>query len=266
MTDMLTEQALWLSLANAFLPPTRPEVFAAFNEALGDDLAELCAELQFDTEADLAAFQQAMRGFSDHEALLVDYSSLFLQPPTPATLNLARYVDGSANGPCLDALENAYRLAGIGMRDSLHDLPDHAAMQMEVLAWLLGEEQPAISATDFAQVCLFGALPRFAATIAGTSPASPYAPLARIAVRAITRHGVAPDVAEQKRQNHAEQRADTNLGVWRHCGSCGKPFAREKEIAIMTKALAQAGLPAEHLALCPDCRDAVQGFFKRAIK
>lgn len=266
MSDRLTEQALWLTLANAFLPPTRPEVFAAFRTYLCDDLADACDDLELETTADLAAFGEAVAQLRDHEALLVDYAHLFLQPPIPAALNLARYVDGSINGACVDALENAYRRAGIGMSESLHDLPDHAAMQMEALAWLLGEERPAISPTDFAQICLFGALPRFAATIAATSPDSPYAPLARIATRAVAHHSVAANADEQKRQRHAEQRADTNLGVWRHCGSCGKPFAREKEIAIMTKALAQAGLPAEHLAVCPDCRDAVQGFFKRTIK
>ena len=263
---MLTEQALWLTLANAFLPPTRPEVYAAFRDNLVDDLADICDELHIDAGADLAAIDEAMKQFPTQESLLVDYAHLFLQPPTPATLNLARYVDGSANGPCVDAIENACHAAGIEMSDSLHDLPDHAAMQMETLACLLGEAQPAVSATDFAQICLFGALPRFAATIAAMSPASPYAPLARIAARSIVRHGVAPDTEEQKRQRHAERRADTTLGVWRHCTSCDKAFAREKEIAIMTKALAQAGLPATHLTLCPDCRDALQGFFKRSIK
>lgn len=265
MSDRLTEQALWLTLANAFLPPRRPRVFEAFRADLGDDLAEMTDALELDVAADLAAFGTTVAGLADHEALLVDYAHLFLQPPIPAALNLARYVDGSVNGACIDALENAYRTVGIGMSDSLHDLPDHAAMQMETLAWLLGVEQPALPPTDFAQICLFGALPRFAATIAATSPDSPYAPLARVATRAVARHSVAANPTEQKRQRHAEQRADTNLGVWRDCGSCGKPFAREKEIAIMAKALAQAGLPSDHLALCPDCRDDLQGFFKRAL-
>ncbi len=34
----------------------------------------------------------------------------------------------------------------------------------------------------------------------------------------------------------------------------------------MARALEQAGLPADHLGICPDCRDAVKGFFQRAIK
>ena len=33
----------------------------------------------------------------------------------------------------------------------------------------------------------------------------------------------------------------------------------------MTLALGQAGLPAAHLALCLDCRDTAQGFFRREI-
>jgi TorA maturation chaperone TorD len=266
MNDMQTAQAFWLTLANAFMPPQRPELYAAFRDDLAADLAELCAELELDAGAELAALQANIAALADPQALLVDYSHLFLQPPIPATLNLARYVDGSVNGPCLDALENAYRAAGIAKRDTLRDLPDHAAMQMETLAVLLGEPTPAVTADEFANLCLVGALPRLAAAIAAESPHSPYAPLSRIAALAIARHAAAPDVAEQKRRRRAERRADTAIGVWRHCRSCGKPFAREKEIAIMSKALAQAGLPSEHLALCPDCRDATQGFFKRAIK
>lgn len=266
MNNNLTEQALWLTLAGAFMPPQRLEIFAAFRNDLVEDLTELCGVLELDVASDLFAFNHAVARFVDQEALLIEYSQLFLQPPIPATLNLARYVDGSLNGPCVDALENAYLRIGIVQRDTLRDTPDHVTMQLETMACLLGEEQPAISPTAFAQICLFGALPRLAVTIANESPESPYLLLARIAATAIRGHAVEPSPEDQHKFRHAERRADTNLGVWRHCKSCDKPFVREKEIAIMTKALSQAGLPSEHLALCPDCRDVVQGYFKRAIK
>lgn len=266
MNDTQTSQAFWLTLANAFMPPQRPEIFVAFRDELADDLAELCAELGLDATDDLAALRENMAAIPDPQALLVDYSHLFLQSPIPATLNLARYVDGSLNGPCLDALENAYRVAGIAKRDTLRDLSDHAAMQMETLVVLLGEPEPSPTPDEFANICLVGALPRLAAAIAAETPCSPYAPLARIAARAVEAFAAAPDEQLEHRRRRAAGRADTDIGVWRHCAACGKPFAREKEIAIMAKALEQAGLPAEHLTHCPDCRDATQGFFKRAIK
>jgi TorA maturation chaperone TorD len=263
MNDITSRKAFWLTLANAFLPPLSDDVFQAFRDALADDLAALCADIELDATSDIAALRHALDGCANRQALLVDYSHLFLQPPIPATLNLARHVDGALNGACMDALEEAYRAAGVERRETLRDLPDHAAMQMETLALLLGET--GATAGHFARICLVGALPRLAVAIAGESPGSPYAPLARIAAAAIAGYAEPVDADAQKRRQRAGKRADTGTGVWRHCGACGKPFAREKELAIMAKALAQAGLPAEHLALCPDCRDATQGFFKRAI-
>ncbi|WP_126443670.1 molecular chaperone TorD family protein [Sulfuricystis multivorans] len=269
MNDQDTQldwQAFWLTLANAFMPPKRPEVAAAFRDVLADDLEALGTALDLDLSVELADLRQAIAALSDDEALLVAYSHLFLQPPLPASLNLGLYVDGALNGPCLDVLENAYRKIGIAKREDLHDLPDHAAMQMEVLAVLFGEREPAMTPSDFANLCLVGALPRLANAVVADSPASPWAALSRIAARAIQTFALAPDKETLHRSRRAQGRADTGIGVWRHCARCGKPFAREKEIQIMAKALEQANLPSDFLVNCPDCRDAAQGFFRRPIK
>jgi TorA maturation chaperone TorD len=266
MNDPTAQQAFWLTLANAFLPPKRAEIAAAFRSALADDLEELAAALGLDLAAEIAQLRKAVALLDDDLALLVDYSHLFLQPPLPASLNLALYVDGALNGPCLDALENAYRKIGVAKREDLHDLPDHAAVQMETLAVLFGETEPTMTPAEFANVCLVGALPRLAEAVTKHAPDSPYAALARIAAGAIRAFRVEPDRDAQHRRKRAAGRADLSLGVWRHCEICGKPFAREKEIQIMIKALAQANLPSDFLTTCPDCRDKAQGFFKRAIK
>ena len=84
--------------------------------------------------------------------------------------------------------------------------------------------------------------------------ASRYMPLVQIAAKAIASHADTNENAETTKRGR-NRRHDTSLGVWRLCKSCEKPFAREKEIQIMTGALEQAGLPAEYLSLCPDCRD-----------
>lgn len=265
MNDRETQQTFWLTLANAFMPPQRPETAEAFRTLLAEDLEELCAALNIDAQPELADFRHHVGQLRDNQELLVDYSHLFLQPPIPAKLNLGIYVDGALNGPCLDVLENAYRLVGIAKRETLKDLPDHLAVQMETLAVLFGAAVPAMPPEQFANLCLVGALPRLAAAISNESPESPYAPLAGIAAKAIAELAQAPDKKTQHRRRHTERRADTNLGVWRHCKTCGKPFAREKEIGIMAKALSEAGLSAEHLDRCPDCRDVMQGYFKRAI-
>lgn len=266
MTATQTPQTLWLTLANAFMPPMQAETYTAFRDYLADDLAALCADLDLDAGSALADLRKNLAKCATAQDLLVAYSHLFLQPPIPATLNLGRYVDGGINGPCLDALENAYRAAGIEQRETLRDLGDHAVMQMECLAWLIvqADGDPAICADDFARICLVGALPRFAAAIAAESPDSPYGPLARIAAVAIETHAEIGAPAETPKRGN--RRHDTSRGVWRHCQACANPFAREKEIQIMARALEQAGLPADHLSLCPDCRDATQGFFRRSSK
>ena len=267
MSETIAHSTLWLVLAQALLAPSRPEVAEAFVDGLADDLAELALPLDLDIAEELARFSAAASTFAEPQALLVEYSRVFLPPNGLTTLNLSRYVDGSINGPCMDALENAYRAAGIEQQETLRDLSDHASVQMECLAWLLGQAdgEPAIAPETFARICLVGALPRFAAALDAAAPESPYAHLVRIAARAIGRYAEADDAAGNTAKK-PNRRHDTALGVWRQCKACEKPFAREKEIQIMTRALEQAGLPAEHLSLCPDCRDAVKGFFTRAIK
>lgn len=267
MDTNVARSTFWLILAQAFLPPSRPEVAEAFVDGLAEDLAELALPLDLDIADDLAEFSAAAAAFTEPQSLLVEYSRLFLPPNGLASLNLSRYVDGSINGPCTDALENAYQAAGIEQRETLRDLSDHAAMQLECLAWLAGQAdgESAIAAEEFAQICLVGALPRFAAVLAAEAPESPYSTLTRISAQAIASYA-APQAGTETPKRGPNRRHDTTLGVWRHCKSCDKAFAREKEIQIMARALKQAGLPTEHLSLCPDCRDAVKGFFRRAIK
>lgn len=267
MDTRIAESTLWLVLAQAFLPPSRAEVATAFVDGLAEDLAELAAPLDLDIANELAKFSTATNGFIEPQSLLIEFSRVFLPPNGLSTLNVSRYVDGSINGPCMDALENAYLAAGVAQRDTLRDLNDHVAMQMECMAWLIGqgESEQRISAEDFAQICLVGALPRFAAVLASEAPESPYTQLVQIAAKAIANYADSDENTETVKRG-PNRRHDTSLGVWRLCKSCEKPFAREKEIQIMTRALEQAGLPAEHLSLCPDCRDAVKGFFTRAIK
>lgn len=52
---------------------------------------------------------------------------------------------------------------------------------------------------------------------------------------------------------------------WRKCAQCSAPIASEKELMDMEKALTTAGLPADHLSLCPDCRAQAEGWEKRPL-
>lgn len=256
-------QVFWRTLAQAFLPPMDADVARAFVEVLPDDLVELCAALGMDApevEADLAAFREQVARFADPTELLLEYSHLFLPPAGMATLNLSRLVDSGTGGPCMDALELAYLAQGLENSDRLHDFADHAARQFEFISLLVDEDDGRAGA--FAELCLVGALPRLATQLSTVAPRSPYTPLVRLAAHAIRAYrGDAAEAAVVK----SNRRHDQTLGVWRHCDDCGKPYAREKEISIMSHALEQAGLPSAHLAKCPDCRDRAQGFFRREI-
>lgn len=250
----------WLVLAQGFLPPMRAEVARAFVDELAPDLEELAAALDLDVAGSLGKFAAAAARHAQPDALLIEYSRIFLPPNALASLNLSRYVDGSINGPCMDALEIAYARAGLQPGARVRDLPDHISIQMECLGFMAAEKSEEEEA-DFARLCLVGAMPRLAQHLAAEAPESPYAALAEIAATAVAPYATPAEA----RKTGPNRRHDTSVGVWRLCRNCQKPFAREKEIQIMARALKEAGLPHAHLALCPDCRDASQGFFRRMI-
>jgi TorA maturation chaperone TorD len=256
----IAESLLWQHLAAAFLPPMRAQTAQRFVDDLADDLAQHLEDLNLDAAAELDALREQAAAFTAPDALLCEYSRLFLPPSSVATLNLSRYVDGGGlGGACMDALDLAYEAFGLQPTESLHDFADHAARQFECMAWLCAKGDG--SAGDFARLCLVGALPRLAAQLSNEASASPYTPLARLAAMVVARHRLSGAEPAQK----PNKRHDLTRGLWRHCAGCGKPYAREKEIRVMALALERAGLPSAHLARCPDCRDRDQGFFRREI-
>lgn len=257
MDNNFARVTFWLTLAQAFLPPVRSEVRQSFIADLADDLELVAETLDLAIADDIEALRSACRAYTDPESLLIHYSGVFLQPPSPATLNLSRYVDGGMNGPCMDALELAYAKIGLGASDRLRDLPDHASMQMEYLAYVASKQREAEEA-GFARLCLVAALPRLARNLEAVAPHSPYTAFARIGALAIVRY--AED--EHAKHRRSDKRSDTTIGVWRHCQNCGKPFAREKEVQVMAKALREAGLEDTHLQLCPDCRNPAQSLIR----
>jgi TorA maturation chaperone TorD len=259
-TRGVAEQAFWHTLAQAWLPPMEPAVAKAFVTDLPDDIAELADAMALEAGAELAALRSGAAALATPMALLVEYSRLFLPPASCATPNLSRYVDSGVGGPCMDALELAYQSHGLEPSDALRDFADHAARQFEFMGHLAGRDDA--EASRFAQLCLVGALPRWIQKLHESAPLSPYTALARIAAKALQRHRQADANAAPDKP---KRRHDHSLGVWRHCDACGRPYAREKEIAIMATALERAGLPAAHLSRCPDCRDRAQGFFRREV-
>lgn len=264
MLEVNLMSELWTILARAFLPPTAPAVAGAFCQFLADDLDELVQTLALPRD-DIEALRASLAAFADNQALLIHYSGLFLAPPVKARLNLCHYLDGGANGASLDEMELAYAHHGIAPSADFHDLPDHLSMQLEFLAVLCGTEDTLPEAALFARRFLVPAVARLGHDIAeNTDGDSPYLHLSKLALsalRPLADRAVVSGEAVSARP--LKYRHDSEKGVWRHCKRCEKPFAREKELAVMAKALTENLLPSEHLAFCPDCRDASLGWQKR---
>ena len=249
---MTPHTQLWLTLSRAFLPPIEREGGAAFLESLPAELDELCTTGGIEALPEIGALAESLDLIGSPEALLIHYSGLFLPPTAGATLNMAIHLDGSLNGSAMDAIEDAMARLGIGKAEGFHDLPDHLAALFEVLALISAEKVSPQETAAFARAFLLPALPKLEAQIAEREDDSPWLHLVRIAQAALAPY-VQPEERNHRRER-AEKRADTELGVWRECKSCGKPYAREKEILIMSKALEEQGLPSAHLDLCMDCR------------
>lgn len=249
---MTPHTQLWLALSRAFLPPTDREVAQAFLESLPAELEELCEACGVEALPEIGALAESLDLLGTTDALLIHYSGLFLPPSARASLNLATHLDGSLHGAAMDAIDDALARLGVGKAEGFFDMPDHIAALLEVLAIVAeGKVSPQETAA-FARAFLLPALPKLEAQIAGHEDDSPWLHLVRI-VRAVLAPYALPEERDRRRER-AEKRADTELGVWRECKSCGKPYAREKEIRIMAKALEEQGLPSAHLDLCMDCR------------
>lgn len=243
---------LWLVLSRAFLPPTDREVAQAFLESLPAELEELCEACGIEALTDIGALAESLDLIGATDQLLVHYSGLFLPPASRASLNLAIHLDGSLNGSAMDTLDEAMARHGVGKAEGFHDMPDHLAALLEVLALISAEKVSPQETAAFARAFLLPALPRLAAQIAEREDDSPWLHLVRIVQATLAPYALPEE--RNRRRERAEKRADTELGVWRACKTCGKPYAREKEILIMAKALEQQGLPSAHLDLCMDCR------------
>jgi TorA maturation chaperone TorD len=249
------------------MPPTGSAFAEALRTTVAEDLASLAEELELDLDAELDALRTSLVDIPDASALLVDYSGLFLAPPIKARLNLGYYLDGSLNGPTQDTLGEYFAHYGVERSERFRDLPDHLALQLEFLALLVASSaQDDDTPGAYARRFLLPALPALCRDIEANGRIdSPYLPLVRIASAALQALAADDEQAVPRRKRN-RRTFDPSKGELRCCKVCGQPFAREKEIRIMAKALAEHGLPAEHLDTCPDCRSPVQGWQRKPVR
>lgn len=266
---LLHERAdFYLMLAQAFLAPIEPTHFAAMTEMLADDLADIDASLEYGIGPQVAALRAAMARLSTHEELLVEYSSMFLQPPRQAVLNVCFPLDGAMMGGTVTEIEDFYRRYGVERGDHFKDLPDHVSVQLEFVSYLYGRAAEGIgrgepdteaerAAGHFLHQFVSRWLPHLELGVeqAGRKlklKANPWLPLVRILALATARDAAAnPDwVKPQKRVDAALEKARQDYA--------SKGITPEAMAEIERK-LREKGLSTDHLQVDPAQRNAALG-------
>jgi TorA maturation chaperone TorD len=255
LSDKLPEQAaptpgealrlraeFYLCLARAFLPPGNEADFRALTAFLADDLGDLAPRLDYPIADELSEFRAAASALADPLSLLQTYAALFLTPPAPVPINAGLYLDGAIMGESVRAMEDCYRRCGVERGEHFRDLSDHVAVQLEFAAYLYaraaerpaGEAELPLTAGEFLGAFARRWLPAFCDKLEtathkqGIVP-NPYAPLARILQRAVTKDAaLLPDPFAQ-----AERLAPPPLDEW--------------ALHEMARLLRERGLSAEHL-------------------
>lgn len=276
MTDMsepLTPSLLqersefYLMLAQAFLPPQSEEHFRAMTDFLADDLTDLDAALGYGIGDEVDALRGALSRLVTQEALLVEYSRMFLQPPREATLNVCYALDGAMNGGTVSEIESFYREYGVDRGEHFKDLPDHVAVQLEFAAYLFGRSAEGLEngvadaeAEKGARHFLFQFVSRWLPHFEGAVEAggqrldlaNPWLPLTRMLAAAAAR-----DAAPNPDWNREKKRVDVALDKARQMYAA-KGITPEA-LAEIERKLREQGLATDHLQIAPESRDAAMG-------
>jgi putative dimethyl sulfoxide reductase chaperone len=281
MTESREQTGIWaelfLCLGRAFLPPARADFRRALAAALPEDLRDLSTAVRFTDEPTLAAFESAISTTdTDTDELLVVYSSLFLSPPTPACLNAGMHLDGTIMGNSVLEMEQLYQKYALTRDTEFRDLPDHLALQLQFLGYLLAlsleaeaPEDALADARGFIFRHLLSWMPqlvqqcRRAEQADGLPPV--YSSLGSMTADALERvceHLPAPTIEVQETRTTPQPPSPglpEGTGETAPCSRCGKPFLAGTELAAMIAALRGNGLDTDHLAVCPECRTASLG-------
>ncbi|WP_018950170.1 molecular chaperone [Thioalkalivibrio sp. ALMg11] len=286
-----------LCLGQAFLPPRDRTRVEAMQGPLIEDLQALNSELNFAAQEDLDGLQHALRETGDTEGgLLRIYSRLFLSPPFPAPLNAGIQLQGSLMGSSTVEMEAFYQRYGLARDPDFRDLPDHLALQLQFVGYLLGlaadaedqqeRERIAAEAGNFVRRFLNPWLPNFQRQLdeaVGHAPAAEgYRRLAivlRGLVSKVTEclEGIAPVIEQEvsvaakpsleevvrARMPEGDQEIETGPAA---CRVCGADFIPSGDLAFMVRQLEERGLATDHMYVCPNCRDGEMGLSRMKVK
>lgn len=258
----------FLSLARAFMTPQAQAHYQAMVDCLADDLADLDQELGYELNLPLEALRGAFARLSSHEELLIEYSSMFLQPPREVNLNVCFALDGAMMGGTVTEIEQFYRHYGVERGDHFKDLPDHVSVQLEFVSYLYGRaaqglqnDNPDPEAEKAAKHFLYAFvsrwLPHFESGIAKAGrhlelKSNPYLPLAQILGAAVAKDALAhPEWLKPKKQS--EIAMDKARQTYASRG------VTSEDMADIERKLRERGLSTDHLKVALDDRNAAMG-------
>ncbi|WP_024327969.1 molecular chaperone [Thioalkalivibrio sp. AKL19] len=287
-----------LCLGQAFLPPRDRTRVEAMQGPLIEDLQALNSELEFAKERDLQGLQDALRETGDAEGgLLRIYSRLFLSPPFPAPLNAGIQLQGSLMGSSTVEMEAFYQRYGLARDPDFRDLPDHLALQLQFVGYLLGlaaaaedpreRERIATDAGEFVGRFLSPWLPNFQRQLdeaVGHAPAAEVYRRLAIVLRALVSRVVAcldeitpvntqpleagastPSEDEEVRVRMLVRDRESDIPP-AECRVCGAEFVPGGDLAVMVRQLEERGLATDHMYVCTDCRDGEMGLGRMEVK
>lgn len=256
------------------------------------DLQVLANELPALSNELLQQLEQALQQLPDREALLREYSQLFLVPPAPAPLNLGFYLDGGLMGRTTQALETFYERQALARNPAFRDLPDHLALTLEWLAWTLAvtleyqNEDPQRSEQalqDLGAALYHYLLPgteqlikqtRLAAEKKQQSGCWPLllqlihnqlaADLQQLKAL-LPEQALQDSITIEPSSSLATNKSADNKPVHEmpsgnadetlNCSRCGIQFQAGEMLGTMVLRLREAGLTTDHVEVCPSCRD-----------
>ena len=258
----------YLTLAQAFLTPLTEGHYRAMTDLLTDDLADLDQSLDYGLAPELQALRAALSELGSQQDLLLEYSSMFLQPPREAALNVCFFLDGAMMGGTVSEIELFYRHYGVERGDHFKDLPDHVSVQLEFVSYLYGRsakgvesDNPNLEAETAARHFLYAFVrrwaPHFESDIARAGQqlelkANPYLPLARMLVLATERDArLNPAWLQPKKQSEvAMDKA--------RAGYASRGITPE-DMADIERKLRAKGLSTDHLQVALDKRNEAMG-------
>ncbi len=147
-------------LAACFYPP---DLSLISQEGITENLAMLLNRICPEAALLAPAAPQDCQGNAAEE-LLVAYTRLFLgSPETLAPPYASIYLDrrGRVMGPSSVAVMKLYQRAGLRLNDDFHDLPDHIAVMLEFVHYLIAREIMADNRSDLEEKQKLGKMRRY---------------------------------------------------------------------------------------------------------